>query len=61
MGNNALLVLDIALASMNVAVRANELLNRAAMEGRDVGADELMRLTQETNALQAKWKEAIGK
>lgn len=59
--NNALLVLDIALASLNTAARAQELLMRAQTEGRDVGADELVRLTQETAELQAKWKAAIGK
>lgn len=58
--NNALLVLDIAMAAMNTAARAQELLLRAQTEGRDVTAEELLRMTQETNALKDKWEAAIS-
>lgn len=58
--NNALLVLDIAMAAMNTAARAQELLLRAQTEGRDVTAEELLRVTQETNALKDKWEAAIS-
>ena len=58
--NNTILVLDIAMAAMQTAARANEMLMRAQMEGRDIGADELLKLTQETNDLHTKWKQEIG-
>lgn len=62
MGANALLVLDIAMAAMNAAARAQQLLVQMQVDGRDdIDAGDLMRLTQQTNDLQAKWKAAIGK
>ena len=55
------LLLDAIVGTLSVMSRASELLLRLEQEGRDIGADELMALTQITNAHRAAWDEAFAK
>ena len=60
MSASTIVLLDAAITTINSVSKTMELMLRLQQEGRDIGADELMRLTQETNARRAAWDEAYA-
>ena len=56
--STTLAVLDMAMAAMEVATRANALLNKARAEGREVTDAELQTLIDDNKARRAAWDEA---
>lgn len=52
-------VIDMALGALEVATRANALLNKARAEGRDVTDAEFQALVEENKTKRAAWDEAI--
>jgi hypothetical protein len=49
--NNAILLLDVATAALNVSLKVQELLQKAATEGRDVTDEELAALKVQNDVL----------
>jgi len=54
-----LALIDMALGAMEVATRANALLNKARAEGRDVTDAEFQALVEANKTKRAAWDEAI--
>ena len=54
-----LALIDMAMGALEVATRANALLNKARAEGRDVTDEEFQELVDENKAKRAAWDEAI--
>ena len=56
--STTLAVLDMAMAAIEVATRANALYNKARAEGREVTDEEFQALVDENKARRAAWDEA---
>ena len=54
-----LAILDMAMGAIEVATRANTLLNQARAEGREVTDEEFQALVDENKVKRAAWDEAI--
>lgn len=57
---NAILLLDSLAATLTVLIRSQQLLQKAAAEGRDVTDEELTAARAETDALKKQWDELTG-
>lgn len=53
--HNAILLLDIIIAAINVAARANQVLRQAALDDRDVTDSEIEQFKTQTDALREQW------
>lgn len=52
---NTVLLIDVLSSALNVALRMQETLQRASLEGRDVSDEELELLRRQTGQLRAEW------
>ena len=55
-----LAIIDMAMGALEVATRANQLLNTARAEGREVTDAEFQALVNENKTKRAAWDEAIN-
>jgi hypothetical protein len=55
-----LAIIDMAMGALEVATRANQLLNTARAEGREVTDAEFQALVDENKTKRAAWDEAIN-
>lgn len=54
-------IIDMAMGALEVATKANQLLNTARAEGREVTDAEYKAIVDENEVKRAAWNEAIGK